>query len=146
LLRSIDSSYALDDEAEEQMLHLADAFLTRVTEQGMKMARHRGSDKLDARDLALVLKKQWGVVVPGLLLGGGSEGGAKNGLGPVRTSRVGGRAIAGGVNTSSSAVLGSSSGGVKRRMSNSSIAGGGARKKRASSVTGSSTNAAVGSI
>lgn len=73
LLESIDPNYVLDAEAEEQLLRLADDFVDSVVRRGMRLAKHRGSDRLEVPDLALVLKKGWGITVPGL--GGGAAGG-----------------------------------------------------------------------
>jgi transcription initiation factor TFIID subunit 12 len=66
LLDSLDPMYTLEPDAEEQVLKMADTFMEQVTRQGLLMARHRGSNTLDVKDLQLVLQKQWGIVVPGL--------------------------------------------------------------------------------
>ena len=66
LVASLDPNYVLDAEAEEQVLQLADDFLDKVTRQSLRLAQHRGSRMLDVQDVQLALKKQWGIVVPGL--------------------------------------------------------------------------------
>jgi hypothetical protein len=66
LVASLDPNYVLDAEAEEQVLQLADDFLDKVTRQSLRLAQHRGSRVLDVQDVQLALKKQWGIVVPGL--------------------------------------------------------------------------------
>lgn len=66
LVTSLDPNYVLDAEAEEQVLHLADDFLDKVTRQSLRLAQHRGSRTLDVQDVQLALSKQWGIVVPGL--------------------------------------------------------------------------------
>ena len=65
-MKSIDPHFTIDSEAEEQVLQLADDFLDKVIQQGLRMANHRGSKSLDVKDLQLVLAKHWGIVVPGL--------------------------------------------------------------------------------
>ena len=66
LVKSIDPSYTIDAEAEEQVLQLADDFLENVTRQSLLLAQHRGSKTLDVQDIQLVLAKHWGISVPGL--------------------------------------------------------------------------------
>jgi len=66
LVKSIDPSYTIDAEAEEQVLQLADDFLENVTKQSLLLAQHRGSKTLDVQDIQLVLAKHWGISVPGL--------------------------------------------------------------------------------
>ena len=86
ILSSIDPSYTLEPEAEEHLLRMADDFLDNIVKRGMRLAKHRGSDRLDVQDLSLVLKKGWGITVPGLGSGGtssGSRGGS--GLAGART-------------------------------------------------------------
>ena len=65
ILASIDPSYSLEPEAEEHLLRMADDFLDNVVKRGMRLAKHRGSDRLDVQDLSLVLRKGWGITVPG---------------------------------------------------------------------------------
>lgn len=66
LVRSLDPSYTIDAQAEEQVLQLADDFLDKVCKQALRMASHRGSKVLDVQDVQLVLAKQWNIVIPGL--------------------------------------------------------------------------------
>jgi histone H3/H4 len=88
LVASLDPNYTLDAEAEEQILHLADDFLEKVTKQSMRLAQHRGSKTLDVPDIQLALAKQWGIVIPGL------------GAPIMRASKPGNRAIAGSASAS----------------------------------------------
>lgn len=94
LVSSLDPNYALDAQAEEQVLQLADDFLDKVTRQGIRLAHHRGSKTVDVQDIQLALSKQWGIVVPGL------------GAPTLRPSKPGSRVAA-------------SSSGIKRRASES---------------------------
>lgn len=112
LVASLDPNYVLDAEAEEQVLQLADDFLDKVTRQSLRLAQHRGSRVLDVQDVQLALKKQWGIVVPG--------------LGPptLEPPKPAGRASAAGTKRSraSSAESGRSGGSKKSKPSASSAA------------------------
>ena len=66
LLKDVDGSMELDDEAKEFVLRLADEFVERVTKKAALYAKHRNSATLDAVDLRLCLEKHWGITVPGL--------------------------------------------------------------------------------
>ena len=66
LLSSLDPSYTIDPQAQEQVLQLADDFLDKVCKQSLRIAAHRGSNTVDVQDVQLVLAKQWGIVIPGL--------------------------------------------------------------------------------
>jgi transcription initiation factor TFIID subunit 12 len=66
LVTSLDPNYTLDEDAETQILQLADDFLEKVTKQSIRLAQHRGSKTVDVQDIQLTLAKQWGIVVPGL--------------------------------------------------------------------------------
>lgn len=116
LVSSLDPSYALDAEAEEQVLLLADDFLDKVTRQSIRLAQHRGSRTLDVQDVQLALSKQWGIEIPG--------------LGPptlMRPTKPANRA--------------SASGGTKRRASSSE--GSGAAKKAKTTKSNSTTTKAL---
>jgi len=65
ILSSIDPNYTLDDEVQHQILHLLNDFLEVTTMQSLKLSHHRGSNVLDVKDVQLVLKKIWGMNVPG---------------------------------------------------------------------------------
>jgi histone H3/H4 len=66
LVKSVDPSYVLENQAEEQLLELADDFLEKICRQSVRVAKHRGSDVVDVRDVQLMLQTQWGIVIPGL--------------------------------------------------------------------------------
>jgi transcription initiation factor TFIID subunit 12 len=102
LVLSLDPNYALDAQAEEQVLQLADDFLDKVTKQSIRLAQHRGSKTMDVQDVQLALSKQWGIEVPGL------------GAPTLRPSKAGSRVAA--------------SSAIKRRSSESK---GGSRAKKA---------------
>jgi len=75
LLQSIDPSYELSNEAEEQMLHLADDFIKKLLNSGLKVAKHRGSKEVEVKDLKLVLGKKWGMGAMICAAVGGGGGG-----------------------------------------------------------------------
>jgi transcription initiation factor TFIID subunit 12 len=66
LVSSLDPSYTIDAQAQEQLLQLADDFLDKVCKQSLRLATHRGSTTMDVQDVQLVLAKHWGIVIPGL--------------------------------------------------------------------------------
>ena len=66
MLRSLDPNYSLDQQAEEEILRLAQHFLDNVVSKSIRMSQHRGSKTLDVQDVQFILAKQWGIVVPGL--------------------------------------------------------------------------------
>ena len=66
LCKSIDPSYSLDSEVQERLVEMADTFVDKVTQDAIKLARHRGSSTMDAVDVALALKKGYNMEVPGL--------------------------------------------------------------------------------
>lgn len=66
LVSSLDPSYTIDSQAQEQLLQLADDFLDKVCKQSLRLATHRGSSIMEVQDVQLVLAKQWGIVIPGL--------------------------------------------------------------------------------
>lgn len=66
LCHSIDPSYTLDSKVQDMLLEMADGFIDKVTQDALKLSKHRGSKTLDVVDVALALKKGYGMEVPGL--------------------------------------------------------------------------------
>ena len=66
LLKEVDPAYALEPEAEELVLKMADEFVHQVTKRAAEYAKHRRSGTLDAVDVQLCLEKHWDIVVPGI--------------------------------------------------------------------------------
>ncbi|KAL3786675.1 hypothetical protein ACHAWO_013335 [Cyclotella atomus] len=66
ICHSIDPSYTLDSKVQEMLLEMADGFIDKVTQDASKLAKHRGSNMLDVVDVALALRKGYGMEVPGL--------------------------------------------------------------------------------
>lgn len=78
LCHSIDPSYTLDAEVQERLVEMADSFVDKVTKDAIKLARHRGSARLDVVDMAVALKKGYNIEIPGLgppSVASGSKGG-----------------------------------------------------------------------
>jgi transcription initiation factor TFIID subunit TAF12 len=69
------------------LLDLADQFVEEVTTVSCQLAKHRGGDKLEPRDLKLCLEKNWDIRVPGhVVLNDGAKGAVKR-PGPTDTSK-----------------------------------------------------------
>lgn len=76
ILQYIDPTglYVLESDAEQQLIQLADDFSDSLVRRSMKVAQHRyqrnknecNINTIKLKDMALVLKKDWGVTVPGI--------------------------------------------------------------------------------
>lgn len=66
------------------LLDLADQFVEEVTMVSCQLARHRGGDTLEPRDLKLCLEKNWDIRVPGYVVmsDAAAKGGAVKRQGP----------------------------------------------------------------
>ena len=65
LLSQIDEKQQLDTAVEEFLEHLAHDFIERVVAGSCDLAKHRGSDTLELRDIQLHLDRTWDLRVPG---------------------------------------------------------------------------------
>jgi len=80
LVKSIDPTgmYSLEPEAEEQLLALANDFANSLIKKSMRVAQHRNAvagskinggmkrKRVEAQDVAIVLRKNYGITIPGL--------------------------------------------------------------------------------
>jgi len=64
LLRDVDPSFQLENEAEDFILQMAEEFVEQVTRPACDLAKHRKSQELETRDLQLVLEKHWNIKIP----------------------------------------------------------------------------------
>ncbi|KIP05581.1 hypothetical protein PHLGIDRAFT_74048 [Phlebiopsis gigantea 11061_1 CR5-6] len=55
LVASIDPNVKIEAEVEDLLLDIADEFIDSVTNFGCRLAKHRGGDTLEVRDLQLHL-------------------------------------------------------------------------------------------
>ena len=66
MMREVDGRAELTEEAEDVLLEIVDDFVTSVTEMGCMLAKHRGGDALEAKDLQYHLRRHWGIDIPGV--------------------------------------------------------------------------------
>lgn len=79
LVESVDPEEKLSEEVEDLLLEIADEFVDSVTRFSCQLATHRRGDKLEAKDLALHLDRNYNIKVPGFQAAdevGGAAGGA----------------------------------------------------------------------
>lgn len=65
LVYSIDPNVKLEPEVEDLMLDIADEFVDSVTNFACRLAKHRGADTLDVKDLQLHLERNHNIRIPG---------------------------------------------------------------------------------
>ncbi|KAL8278282.1 hypothetical protein RQP46_009314 [Phenoliferia psychrophenolica] len=65
LVESVDPEERLTDEVEELLLSVADEFIDSITRFGCQLAKHRKSDRLEVKDLALHLDRNYNIKIPG---------------------------------------------------------------------------------
>ena len=143
ILSSIDPTYTLDADAEEQLLRLADDFVDNVVRRGIRLARHRGSDRLDVADLSLVLRKGWGITVPGL--GGPTSSSGGNGVSSLSAARTlsSGAAKGAGASGGGTSTKGGNSSGTKRKSDATSDGNKAAKRPATGGASGGNTKAEV---
>ncbi|KAG8934746.1 Transcription initiation factor TFIID subunit 12 [Tulasnella sp. 418] len=65
LVASIDPNVKIDREVEDMLLDMADEFIDSVTNFACRLAKHRGSESLDVKDLQLHLERNHNIRIPG---------------------------------------------------------------------------------
>ncbi|KAI8810206.1 transcription initiation factor TFIID subunit A-domain-containing protein [Cladochytrium replicatum] len=61
----VDAAEKLDPDTEELVSEIATDFVRRITEFAAKLAKHRNSDTLEAKDGQLILDRKYNIRVPG---------------------------------------------------------------------------------
>ncbi|VDO22385.1 unnamed protein product [Brugia timori] len=59
LIRQIDPTSILDDPVKTMLIEFVDDFVNQVIERSCKLARHRGSDALEATDVDFILRRYY---------------------------------------------------------------------------------------
>jgi len=65
LVASIDPNVKIDSDVEDILLRMADEFIDSVINFSCRLAKHRGSDTLDVKDLQLHLERNHNIRIPG---------------------------------------------------------------------------------
>eukprot|EP01128_Nolandella_sp_AFSM9_P006788 TRINITY_DN3568_c0_g2_i1.p1 TRINITY_DN3568_c0_g2~~TRINITY_DN3568_c0_g2_i1.p1 ORF type:complete len:127 (-),score=47.68 TRINITY_DN3568_c0_g2_i1:141-521(-) len=66
LVSTVDPSQELDLESENLLMMMADEFVDNVTQFSAKLAKHRGSDVLEEKDVELHLDHAYNIKIPGI--------------------------------------------------------------------------------
>ncbi|RDB19876.1 Transcription initiation factor TFIID subunit 12 [Hypsizygus marmoreus] len=65
LVASVDPNVKIEPEVEDLLLSIADEFVDSVTNFACRLAKHRGGDSLEVRDLQLHLERNHNIRIPG---------------------------------------------------------------------------------
>ena len=65
LVKEVDPTEQLDEEVQDILLQIADDFIEQTVTQACALAKHRKAPTIDARDVQLVLERNWNMWIPG---------------------------------------------------------------------------------
>jgi len=65
LVKETDPHLQLDEETEELLMALSEEFIDTVADKAIRMASHRGSSIVEAKDIKFCFERDWNIFIPG---------------------------------------------------------------------------------